>query len=164
MTSPQHAGVDLRLFAWPLLPLENKLTWERDASRFALARALQAVQRAEVQVRDLQALRRLEGERVAAAMLSALDPRVHRHLLGYLRGLQQHLERAEQRGDQLAQQLARARAACASAERKLESLITARIGAMRAHGVRAALLQDRQADDAWLSRDRAARALDRVAP
>ncbi|MDB5752726.1 MAG: coiled-coil domain containing 88-like protein [Ramlibacter sp.] len=164
MTTLPHASVDMRAFAWPLLPLERKLEWERDAARARLAQALAALHRSQSQLRELDALHQQQARRAAPVLHQTLDPPAHRQFLAYLVSIQQQLGRVGQRLQSLERALAAARAECAHRECKLESLVAARAGAMRAYIAGALLLQDRQADAAWLVHDQSARATRQVAP
>jgi flagellar export protein FliJ len=166
MTTLPHASVDMRAFTWPLLPLERKLEWERDAARARLAQALAALRRSQSQLRELEALRQQQARRAAATLRQTLDPRSHRQFLAYLVSIQQQQGRARQHLQSLERALAAARAECAHRERTLESLVAARARAMRAYIAGALLSQDRQADTAWLVHDQRARvrAARQVAP
>ena len=164
MTTLASTRVDMRAFVWPLLPLERKLEWERDAARARLAQAMSVLHLAQLQLRELEALREEQGCRATALLRQAPDPRSHRQLLAYLVGIQQQLARAGLHLQALERALAAARAECARCERKLQSLVAARADAMRAYLASALLAQDRQADAAWLARDQSARAARQVAP
>lgn len=164
MTRLPPARVDMRGFDWPLLPLECKLHWERDAAHAGWARCLRALQDGQRRINALEKERDEQAACVEAGLRQAVDPVVHRQALRYLTLVEAHLQDAALRLRSLQQASDDARRECLARECKLETLLAARAAAMRTFMRRASLRQHKQADVAWLSWDQSLRADDGSAP
>lgn len=150
MTRMAASGVDLRGFHWPLLPLERKLAWERDASQARLAQASHAVQQCRRQVLELQSEHDRHAASAASGLRQTVDPQVHRQSLYYLAAIQARWGSAAEGLRRLEQGLDNARQECIRHERQLETVLALHTASLRAHLRTVAFRQYKEADLAWL--------------
>jgi len=76
--------VDVRGFVYALEPVHRREQWRLDKLMSALARSQQALRDTELRMEEMQAAHDEQARNVAQALQQRMDPRIHRHALGFL--------------------------------------------------------------------------------
>ncbi|MGJ7502499.1 hypothetical protein ACSFBF_19225 [Variovorax sp. ZT5P49] len=96
--------VDVRGFVYALEPVRQRQQWRLDKLMSAFARAQQALRDTEARIDSVQAAHDEQARNAGQALQQRMDPRTHRHALGFLMHLRDQRKQLDAlRQEQLAE-------------------------------------------------------------
>lgn len=149
--------VDVRGFVYALEPVRQQQQWRLDKLMSALARAQQALRNTEMRIDQVQALHDEQALSASHALQQRMDPRTHRHALGFLMHLRdQHKQLDVLRQEQLAEK-DRLRKECMALQLRLDGMTQHKEDALTTYADEVRQRNSNEQDRDWLARSAVAR-------
>ncbi|QRY35506.1 hypothetical protein JVX96_29830 (plasmid) [Variovorax sp. PDNC026] len=156
-SSPVARDVDVRGFVYALEPVRQRQQWRLDKLMSALGRAQQALRDTEVRIDQVQAMHDEQARSAGLALQQRMDPRTHRHALGFLTHLRdQHTQLEVLRQEQLVEK-DRLRKECMALQLRLDGMTQHKEDALTTYADEVRQRNSNEQDRDWLARSAVAR-------
>lgn len=150
--SPAARDVDVRGFVYALEPVRQRQQWRLDKLMSAFARAQQALRDTEARIDQVQALHDEQARSASQALQQRMDPRTHRHALGFLMHLcDQRKQLDVLRQEQLAEK-DRLRKECMALQLRLDGMTQHKEDALTTYADEVRQRNSNEQDRDWLAR------------
>jgi hypothetical protein len=156
-SSPAARDVDVRGFVYALEPVRQQQQWRLDKLMSAFARAQQTLRDTDARIDHLQAMHDEQARNAAQALQQRMDPRTHRHALGFLMHLRDQRKQLDAlRQEQLAEK-ERLRKECTTLQLRLDGMTQHREDALMQFASEVRQRASNEQDRDWLARSAAGR-------
>ncbi len=144
--------VDVRGFVYALEPVRQQEQWRLDKLMSAFARARQALRDTEARIEQVQATHDEQARNAGRALQQRMDPRTHRHALGFLLHLRdQRKQLIVLQQEQLAEK-DRLRKQCMTLQLRLDAMTQHKEDALTAYADEVRQRNSNEQDRDWLAR------------
>ena len=144
--------VDVRGFVYALEPVRQREQWRLDKLMSALARAQQALRDTEARIEHVQATHDEQARNAGHALQQRMDPRTHRHALGFLMHLRDQRKQLDALQQEQFAEKDRLRKECMALQLRLDGMIQHKEDALTAYADEVRQRNSNEQDRDWLAR------------